>query len=438
MDPVKLTCSLVLVGLVACGGGDGGGGGPDAGDLADAGAADAEPGDRDILSTALSLDLTARTGEAYIALAAGSPGARFEIGDLDIASVDTAEGPLGFTAEGGTLSVDAPAGEVTLHVTYTFADHGMFDGWDPTPGLTFLWPYFCKNLFPCDSRPADGLGFTMAVTGVPGGLMAIYPEIISGDAPSYMPAVTVGDYTYEVIGTTSAGTEVGVYYLPGGQAGALEGASGLAGYFGWMETTIGPYLYGDRVASVSVDWGPGDYGGMEHHPLWHIDDGSMTNRNTHAHEAAHGWFGNGIRIRCWEDFVLSEGVATYLAARAIEEVDGVDAGNIEWQGYLAELEFLVDNGYDTHAWPTDACNSIDIFDHPLWSGIPYYKGAFFMRELELELGRPVMDDLLGSFYAMYSGQAAGVQDFLDLVQAETGFDPGPLATAWLRGDGIPR
>jgi aminopeptidase N len=34
-----------------------------------------------------------------------------------------------------------------------------------------------------------------------------------------------------------------------------------------------------------------------------------------VHEAAHGWFGDGVRLRCWEDFVLSEGTASHLDAR---------------------------------------------------------------------------------------------------------------------------
>ena len=49
-----------------------------------------------------------------------------------------------------------------------------------------------------------------------------------------------------------------------------------------------------------------------------------------AHEAAHGWFGNGVRLRCWEDFVLSEGTASYLAARVLEEVAGPAVSEPIW------------------------------------------------------------------------------------------------------------
>ena len=54
---------------------------------------------------------------------------------------------------------------------------------------------------------------------------------------------------------------------------------------------------------------------MEHHPQWHVDDSSFGSQETQAHEASHGWYGDGIRLACWEDFVLSEGTVTYLAGR---------------------------------------------------------------------------------------------------------------------------
>jgi aminopeptidase N len=429
---------LVLFTLAACGSDD------DAGTAADAGpggpdATLSAPGDRDILSTDLDLDVATHAGLASIVVAADPRGgAHFEIGDLSIASVKVDGTDADFTTTGGILDVPAtPASQATILVAYTFRDHSNFDGWDPTPGLTFLWPYFCKNLFPCDSRPSDGLTFTLSISGTPAGQTAVYPESLS-EAPSYQPAVAMANYTYTVIGTTTAGTEVGVYALPGDEADAEAGAASLAGYFDWYEQTLGPYAFGDKVASVDVEWGAGDYGGMEHHPFWHIDNGSMADANTHAHEAAHGWFGDGIRLRCWEDFVLSEGTVTYLAARAIEEVDGAGAGAAQFDGYREELMLAVADGEDTVAWPTDACNSIDIFNHPVWSVIPYMKGALFYRAIEEQIGKPAMDGVLHDFYTMYEGRAAGMQDMLDMIQDKTGFDPGPLAAAWLRGTGIPQ
>src|SRR5439155_6115404 len=135
---------------------------------------------------------------------------------------------------------------------------------------------------------------------------------IPADAPSYMLAWAVGDYTKVDLGTTSAGRKVSVSYLPGGKAAALAGTKHLPQYFDWLERTYGGYLFGNEVGSVSAAWGAGAFGGMEHHPFWHISNGSLGDAETHAHEAAHGWFGDGVRIACWEDLTLSEGTVSYL------------------------------------------------------------------------------------------------------------------------------
>src|SRR5205823_4702688 len=102
-------------------------------------------------------------------------------------------------------------------------------------------------------------------------------------------------------------------------------------------------------------------------------------RLTQLHEAAHGWFGDGVRIACWEDFVLSEGMADYLSARAAEAAVGPDYVKLVWTSYKNTLDQIVANpDWDTVALP-DTCNKIDLLHDKLWSGVPYVKGAFFMR-----------------------------------------------------------
>ncbi|WP_437932418.1 M1 family aminopeptidase [Sorangium sp. So ce291] len=390
---------------------------------------------RDILSTALELDLASLTGRATIVLAASdSTAASFEIGDLDIASVADGSGALAHEVSSGRLDVGVPStgSDATIIIDYAFKPHEDFDGWMPGSGVSFLWPHFCGNLFPCKSDPADGVRFTMRVTGVPEGMTAVYPESIPTDAPSYMPAIAVAELTRLELGTTSGGTRVSVWHLPGQEADAAAGTEHLVGVFDFLETTYGPYPFGDSVGTVSANWGGGDYGGMEHHPFWHLSSGSLYSEEVNAHEAAHGWFGDGVRIACWEDFILSEGTATYLAARALEEL-GVDA----WASYECSLRSICDPeaGRNTIALP-DTCNEIDILSDPLWSPVPYMKGAFFFREVAETIGVDVLDRTLGAFYTANVGDAARMQDLLDAIKAATdsaGADAvDALITEWLR------
>lgn len=374
--------------------------------------------DRDILSTDLTLDVTTLEGKATITLAPSmSKAASFEIGDLVIASVTDADGPLNYQVNGAELDVGVPsgAGPTSLTVSYHFKPHTNFDGWMPDSGVTFLWPYFCGNLFPCKSAPADGLTFTMSVTGVPDGLSAVYPMSIPADAPSYMPAIAVGKYTKVDLGKTAAGTSLVAYPLPGQEADTAMGTAHLVAVFDFYEKTYGAYTFGKTAGSVSANWGPGDYGGMEHHPLWHVGMNDFKDEETHAHEAAHGWYGDGVRIACWEDFVLSEGTVSYMAAHALESL-GVDV----WPAYACELQYVCDpaNMANTIALPS-TCNAIDLLNDPLWSSVPYMKGAYFFREVGKAIGADVLDQALAAFYQANVNKAAKMTALIDLIKSKT-------------------
>lgn len=437
---MRVVAGLMVVSLVACGGG--GGGSPDAAPVPDAGP-DAMPAPpamdftRDILTTGLQLDVGTLTGHAAITVApsATSTSASFEVKGLTITNVSSPSGALAWVVGNGRLDVGIPSGaSPEIDVDYGFAVQSNFDGY-LSQGLTFLWPYFCSNLFPCKSNPDDGVTFTLDVTGYPNGKVAVFPAAIPGDAPSYMLALAIDDYTKLDLGTTTAGTAVHVWYRPGESAAATMATAHLRDIFDWYETTYGAYSFGADVGSVSANWGPGDYGGMEHHPYWHIGSGSMSSEETHAHEAAHGWFGDGVRIACWEDFVLSEGTVSYLAARAVEQNDSMAAGNAVWMSYQSELDAAVASG-DTLAWP-DGCDQIDILHDPLWSSIPYMKGAFFYKAVEQQVGRPALDLALRNFYLAHVGKTGSMQQMIDQIKTDTGFDPMPLAMSWLKSLGHP-
>ncbi len=399
---------------------------------------------QDVVSTELVFDVTAKSGRADIAVAGSeNRSVVLEVGDLAISSVTGDAEDLAFEVDGGKLVVTAQDGAPTdewaksdpeLTIEYQYAVHPNFDGFMDAPlsDMTFTWPEFCGNLFPCVSAPADGLSYNIELTGVPEGQVAVFPEEVSAEAPSYMPAFSVGAYSYEKLGETSAGTEVGVYFLEGGREEALGATDDLTAAFDFFETTYGAYTFGDKVASVSVDWGDGDFGGMEHHPYWHVGRGSMGNKQVHHHEAAHGWFGNGVRLRCREDFVLSEGVVSYLEARSTEATGG-DPTEI-WTDFQEKLEKSLASR-DFVVFP-DGCNEIgSLFE--IFTGLPYMKGAFFFRQVEERVGREALDAALGGFYRDRVGTAAGMDDLIGHIEAETSADLQDLREGWLKSTGVP-
>jgi hypothetical protein len=395
---------------------------------------------RDLLSTGLELDLTTLAGKATITIAGSdaSTGASFEVGDLAITKITNDIGDVKFTVTDGQLDVGIPTGaDRTIVVEYTFTSHaGSFDGWDATSGVSFLWPTFCGNLFPCKSDPSDGLTFTLAVTGAPAGTTLVYPASIPADAPSYQPALAAGEFTKIELGTTTAGTDVVAWHLPDEADAMTAGTVNLLDVMEFYETTYGAYSFGGEVGSVSANWGPGMYGGMEHHPLWHVANDALDVEEIHAHEAAHGWYGDGVRIACWEDFVLSEGTANYLAARSLGSV-GVDL----WAGYECSLKSICEDGGQTIALPDETCNEIDIFTHPIWSLVPYIKGAYFLKDVGDLLTPEVLDEALAEFYAAHKNQAARMQDFITHLKTKTDAEGGAaidaLVTIWLKTQACP-
>ncbi|MET0090605.1 MAG: M1 family aminopeptidase [Candidatus Thiodiazotropha sp.] len=402
----------------------------------------AESGDiltTDILTTDLAIDLQRLSGRAEItlSLSAGDQEIRFESGNLDIVRVSKDGQDLEYQHEGTDLIVTLPgsASPVRLSIEYLFHRQTAFEGYT-LDGATFTWPYFCGNLFPCHSEPADGVTYTMHLSGVTDNLTAIYPQRITADAPAYMPAWALGDYRYLDLGQTTQGTRVGAYYKPGESELIQSGSHYLRNAFDFYEQTYGDYLFADEVASVSVDWGGLQFGGMEHHPYWHISDQSLDDPLITIHEAAHGCFGNGVRIACWEDFVMSEGTATYLAARAYGAVAGAEYEDLTWNTYQARLERLQNSDGNKIAWP-DGCNRIDILNNGLFGDAPYIKGAMFLKNVEQLIGRATLDRALRRFYQSYQTTATGMQSLIDTIEEESGMAFSECASAWLKSETLP-
>lgn len=389
---------------------------------------------RDVLSTDLILDVEGLVGTATIRVAGSLTSEWFslDVSGLTIESVVGEAGALNYEVHDGRIDIAIPTSEepASVEIAYTFAGSAAFDGWAPERNNSFLWPTYCGNLYPCKPNPNDGSTFSMSVTGFDEGLTAVYPESIPADAPAYQPAIAIAAYEELQLEPTSNGTQISVWHLPGGMDDAIAGTVNLSAVFDFFEQTYGDYIFGDHVGSVSADWGGGDFGGMEHHPFWHVSSGSMYAEEIHAHEAAHGWFGDGIRIACWEDFTLSEGLATYLAARALSE-RGVDL----WGTYACRLESVCESAQYAPL-PDDTCNELDILDNEgngLWSSAPYQRGAWFLREVAMRLGEDVLDDALAAFYTQNVGEAA---QMADLIEHLHGYGDAvvidALADGWLR------
>lgn len=376
---------------------------------------------REIVDTQLVFDVSTMAATATITFGPSSTdGASLEVGDLVI---DSASLPFADTGAHLDLGMPKSSEPQTVDISFHYSAHEGFEGASAS-GYTLVWPYFCGNLFPCHSQPSDGTTFTLDVVNAT--RTAVFPPMIA-EAPSYQVAWAIGSYTEVSLGTTTNGTQLSVWHLPTQTTQAMTGTQNLVAAFDWLEQTIGAYRFGPKAGTVSVNWGPGAFGGMEHHPYWHVGSGALSDQETNIHEAVHGWFGGGIRIECWEDFVLSEGTTTYLAARALDVV-APSVGADVWLSYSEELVQI--DGADP-VWP-DSCGSIDILEDGLFGRAPYIRGAYFYKAVADKVGAATLDEALAAFYAEHAGKSATMAEMLATITTVTGFDPTSCAQSWLR------
>lgn len=387
-----------------------------------------------VAETWLHVDVGDLSGEASIWLEPSDASTvSFEAAGLQVDDVFSDDGDLDWEVRGGALHVVTPA-DGPIHVDYHFKKQKQDQGYAKN-GSTIIWPYYCGNLFPCRSAPSDGMTFELEVSGYASGDKAIYPSAVDAEAPPYTLAFALGHYACQDLGKTKNKTTVSVCWLPYGKSKAMKGTKSLVAAFDWLEQHIGTYTFGKKVASVAVNWGKSAAGGMEHHPFWHIATSEMDLPLTHVHEAVHGWFGTGVRIACWEDFVLSEGTTSYLAARAIGQVAGADAEQAIWDDYADELATVLEDE-DIIVWP-QSCGAVDILKDGLFSNTVYMKGAFFWRAVADLADADVLDAALARFYEQHVGGAATMAELVSSVEADTGLDLQPLVTKWLRSRGNP-
>jgi len=388
-----------------------------------------------IATTWLHVDVGDMTGEASIWFEPSrSKTVSLEASGLAIDDVYDDDGSVPWEVRLGALHIAHVAASGPIHIDYHFKREKQGEGLAKN-GSTVLWPYFCGNLFPCRSGPADGMQFEMQVSGYASTSKAIYPEELIADAPSYTLAFAIGKYTCQDLGKTDAGTTVEVCWLPNGKTKALKGSKDLTAAFDWLEQHIGAYTFGKRAGSIAVAWGASSAGGMEHHPYWHITTSEMDLPMTHVHEAVHGWFGTGVRMQCWEDFVLSEGTTSYLAARALGAVTDPATEDAVWADYRDTLDYTLEDE-DIIAWPS-TCGKVDILKGGLFSNIVYMKGAFFWKAVADEITPEVLDSVLARFYEAHVGTATTMGALVTAVEEDTGFDTGPLVKHWLHSKGNP-
>jgi hypothetical protein len=142
----------------------------------------------------------------------------------------------------------------------------------------------------------------------------------------------------------------------------------------------------------------------------------------------------------WRDFWLNEGFTTYLERRIIEAVYGAPRREMEAtlgrRSLEEEMLGLEDRDEILHV-NLDGRDPDEGF-----TGVPYEKGALFLRYLEETVGREKFDRFVRSYFDAHAFQSITTETFVDYLQKNLIAQNPKISRAdideWIERAGLPK
>jgi aminopeptidase N len=230
--------------------------------------------------------------------------------------------------------------------------------------------------------------------------------------PSYLIALAVGDLRFRALGRRT-----GVYAEPPIIEKAAREFVDTEKMVEATERLYGPYRWGRYDLLVLPPSFP--FGGMENPRLTFATPtvlaGDKSLVSLVAHELAHSWSGNLVTNATWSDFWLNEGFTTYIERRIIEAVYG--RARAEMEATLARRSLEEEMaGLEER----DEILHVDLKGRDPdagFTGVPYEKGALFLRSLEETFGRARFDQFLRDYFAHFAFKSIRTEDFISYLKA---------------------
>jgi aminopeptidase N len=196
----------------------------------------------------------------------------------------------------------------------------------------------------------------------------------------------------------------------------------------WMERWFGrPYPFGkfDFVLAPALP-----FGGMEHPgAVFYSEDGFIFRErptlprrlgrfSTVLHEAAHQWFGDLVTMRWFDDLWLKEGFATFMAAKALAQLEpDADAWKTFYLGNKPPA-YAVDQTAGTRPLWQALANLNQAKSN--YGAIVYNKAPGVLKQLEYLVGDAAFQAGLRAFLARHAFGNATWRDLLGAVGTAAG------------------
>jgi len=260
---------------------------------------------------------------------------------------------------------------------------------------------------------------TPADVSTSGDLLICYQFAQNRPIPSYLLAISVGDFRYSSYRVTDDKNtkETGVYAERGYLEECRREFVRLPELVKAAERLYGQYVWGSYRVLVLPPSFP--FGGMENPvvtfatPTIVAGDGSLV--SLLAHELAHSWSGNLVTNATWEEFWLNEGFTNYFESRIMESVFGKEYADLLVNLAYADLVKTVEEMEQDSQGRLDTRLVLELDNRDPDEGvtdIAYEKGRFLLVMIERNIGRDNWDLFLRSYFSRHSFGVVTTQDFL--------------------------
>jgi aminopeptidase N len=336
--------------------------------------------------------------------------------------------------------------------------HDQSDGRDYL--YTLLVPADANQLFPCFDQPDLKAPVTLVLTtpsawtGLANG--AEVAADTAGDRVTHHFAETRPLSTYQVAfaagpwyrASATAGNRTIAAYVRRSRAGEADLDSLLASNLralAWMETYFArPYPFGKFEFLLAPAF---PFGGMEHPGAVFFNEDRFIFRerptlpqrlgrtSTVLHEVAHMWFGDLVTMRWFDDLWLKEGFATYMAAKALADLDSTSGA---WKTfYLSNKPAAY--GVDQTAGTTPLWQALDNLDQAksAYGAIVYNKAPGVLKQLNYLVGERAFRTGVQAFLAEHAYANATWHDLLTAIGHAAGRSLADFGRQFIVRPGMP-
>jgi len=242
-------------------------------------------------------------------------------------------------------------------------------------------------------------------------------------------AMVIMNESYQKFSGQVGETTVNTWYLASDSREAAKqnheaGEKALA----YFSKVYGPYPYPEYDIVRTGMFTAMEFPGLIFLPK-NILESSETEIGSVVHETAHQWWygmvGNDEVKEPW----LDEALATYTTTRfMVEDFPEHGAAQLEMRKHMTEGTERFEKQGIFIGSPVDKFTNIGSY-----SQLVYQKGALMLENLEKEIGKEKMDELLQKYFEKYQYGVATSDDFISVFSEELGPEAKEYFESWLTG-----